>query len=233
MYKVLVVEDDKNIINLLNIHLSDLSCEVTNIENGSDALSVALKGSFDLIVLDLMLPGLNGLEICRHMRMHGHLVPIMILSARSEEIDKVLGLETGADDYLTKPFSIREFLARVKVIFRRNEVKRIGKSDSDGVVMKFGELEIDTDKRKVTLRNARIDLSIIEFDLIRLLASSPGKSYNRKQLLSLVWGYSFEGYERTVNSHVNRLRSKIEKDALNPKYILTTWGFGYRFNEEI
>lgn len=161
MHKVLVVEDDKNIIDLLNIHLSDLLCEVTNIENGSEAVNVALKGSFNLIVLDLMLPGLNGLEICRHIRMHDLSVPILILSARSEEIDKVLGLETGADDYLTKPFSIREFLARVKVIFRRSEAKGIGKSDDDGMLMKFRELEIDRDKRKVTLCNARIDLSPI------------------------------------------------------------------------
>ncbi len=233
MNKVLVIEDDKNIIELLNIHLLDLSCEVRNAMNGNDALEIASKNNFDLIILDLMLPGMNGLEICRRIRLHDRTTPILILSAKSEEIDKVLGLETGADDYLTKPFSIREFIARVKVIFRRkeeavNEVDRNTKS-----LLKFEELEIDVDKRKVTLNNVRIDLSPKEFDLITLLASNPGKSYSRMRLLNLVWGYNFEGYEHTVNSHINRLRGKVEKDISNPKYILTTWGIGYRFNEEI
>jgi two-component system alkaline phosphatase synthesis response regulator PhoP len=145
----------------------------------------------------------------------------------------VLGLETGADDYLTKPFSVREFIARVKVIFRRNERAQSDDKPMDNAILKFGELEIDTDLRKVTLDNKRIDLSPKEFELITLLASNPGKSYNRKRLFTLVWGYDFEGYEHTVNSHINRLRSKIEKDISKPKYILTSWGIGYRFNEEL
>ncbi|MDP1811561.1 MAG: response regulator transcription factor [Sediminibacterium sp.] len=233
MNKVLVIEDDKNIIELLAIHLADLSCEVTTAENGKDALEIAMQNDFDLIILDLMLPGLNGMEICRRIRQKDHSTPIMILSAKSEEIDKVLGLETGADDYMTKPFSIREFIARVKVIFRRSEEAG---SDTDRItkaLLKFGELKIDVDKRKVTLNNIRIDLSPKEFELITLLASNPGKSYSRKRLLNLVWSYDFEGYEHTVNSHINRLRGKIEKDISNPKYILTTWGVGYRFNEEL
>ncbi|MBI2272287.1 MAG: response regulator transcription factor [Chitinophagaceae bacterium] len=233
MKKVLVIEDDKNIIGLLTIHLTDLSCEVTNAENGKDALEIATQNEFDLIILDLMLPGLNGMEVCRRIRQKDHSTPIMILSAKSEEIDKVLGLETGADDYITKPFSIREFIARVKVVFRRSEE---AVHDTDRVikgVLKFGELEIDIDKRKVTLNNIRIDLSPKEFELITLLASNPGKSYSRKRLLNLVWSYDFEGYEHTVNSHINRLRGKIEKDISNPKYILTSWGVGYRFNEEL
>jgi DNA-binding response OmpR family regulator len=157
-----------------------------------------------------------------------------MLTARSEEIDKVMGLETGADDYLTKPFSIREFIARVKVIFRRSEefATETGPALSSAV-LSFGGLEIDLDKRKITLDNTRIDLSPKEFELITLLASNPGRSYSRKQLLNLVWGYDFEGYEHTVNSHINRLRAKIEKNVSNPKYILTTWGVGYRFNEEL
>jgi DNA-binding response OmpR family regulator len=156
------------------------------------------------------------------------------LSAKSEEIDKVVGLETGADDYLTKPFSVREFIARVKVIFRRKEdaIPARGKLPESAVI-RFAGLEIDTDKRKVTLNDSRMDLSPKEFDLITLLAANPGKSYSRKRLLNLIWGYDFEGYEHTVNSHINRLRGKIEEDISNPKFILTTWGVGYRFNEEL
>ena len=233
MHKVLIIEDDIQIVELLKIHLEDLSCECRSVLNGMEALEVASKQSFDLVILDLMLPGINGMEICRRLRLSGNLTPIMILSAKSEEIDKVLGLETGADDYLTKPFSVREFIARVKVIFRRQE--GIGEAfyRSDRTQMKFGELEIDLDKRKAVLNNSRIELSKKEFDLLNLLASNPGRSYSRKQLLNMVWGYDFEGYEHTVNSHINRLRGKIERDISNPQYILTTWGVGYRFNEEL
>ena len=233
MHKVLVIEDDKNIIELLNIHLADLSCEVTNAKNGQEGLGIALGNKFDLVILDLMLPGLNGMEICRRIRQQDRSTPIMILSAKSEEIDKVVGLETGADDYLTKPFSIREFIARVNVIFRRKEGAAIDTGMGTNTLMKFEGLEIDIDKRKVLLDQVRIDLSPKEFDLLTLLAASPGKSYSRKRLLSLVWSYDFEGYEHTVNSHINRLRGKIEKDISSPKYILTTWGIGYRFNEEL
>jgi DNA-binding response OmpR family regulator len=233
MNKVLIIEDDKSIVELLGIHLQDLCCEVTSSQNGVEALKIATTEKFDLIILDLMLPGLNGMEICRRVRNRDRNTPIMILSAKSEEIDKVLGLETGADDYLTKPFSVREFIARVKVIFRRSEGVLNDNGPSDKAILKFGQLEIDTDLHKVTLDNVRIDLSPKEFELITLLASNPGKSYNRKRLLNLVWGYDFEGYEHTVNSHINRLRGKIEKDISNPKYILTSWGIGYRFNEEL
>ncbi|MEX6689695.1 response regulator transcription factor [Danxiaibacter flavus] len=234
MHKVLIIEDDKNIVELLTIHLNDLTCEVSSAGNGTDGLVAAKEQRFDLIILDLMLPGMNGMEICRRIRQTDRQTPILILSAKSEEIDKVVGLETGADDYLTKPFSVREFIARVKVIFRRNE-DRAQVQDALAIqsVIRFEGLEIDVDKRKVTLNNARIDLSPREFDLITLLASNPGKSYSRKRLLNLVWGYDFEGYEHTVNSHINRLRTKIETDISNPRYILTTWGVGYRFNEEL
>ncbi len=231
--RVLIIEDDKNIIELLTIHLADLSCDITNAQNGVEALKIATQQNFDLIILDLMLPGLNGMEICRLIRLKDRNTPIMILSAKSEEIDKVLGLETGADDYLTKPFSVREFIARVKVIFRRSEESGNDNHKPSKALLKFGQLEIDIDMRKVTLDNSRIDLSPKEFELITLLASNPGKSYSRKRLLNLVWGYDFEGYEHTVNSHINRLRGKIEKDISIPKYILTTWGVGYRFNEEL
>ncbi|MBN9485084.1 MAG: DNA-binding response regulator [Bacteroidetes bacterium 43-93] len=234
MYKVLIIEDDKNIIDLLTIHLADLHCDVTTVSKGQEGLDLSKEQRFDLVILDIMLPGLNGMEVCRRIRKDDRHTPIMILSAKSEEIDKVVGLETGADDYLTKPFSIREFIARVKVIFRRNEDIQSGKFPANTAsILRFSGLEIDIDKRKVMLNDTRIDLSPREFDLITLLASNAGKSYSRKRLLNLVWGYDFEGYEHTVNSHINRLRGKIEQDISKPKYILTTWGIGYRFNEEL
>ena len=233
MNKVLIIEDDPEIVELLAIHLTDLACRITSVHNGSEGLQLALKEEFDLVILDLMLPGVSGMDICRRIRHAGHSTPILILSAKSEEIDKVVGLETGADDYLTKPFGVREFIARVKVIFRRREEGETRSDRTNRSQLKFGALEIDMDMRKVTLAKARVDLSPKEFELLSLLASNPGKSYSRKQLLNLIWGYDFEGYEHTVNSHINRLRGKIEGDIARPQYILTTWGVGYRFNEEI
>ncbi len=234
MNRVLLLEDDANIVELLSIHLHDLGCEVVAVANGQEGLTAALEQSFDLVILDLMLPGMNGMDVCRRIRQTDRHTPILILSAKSEEIDKVLGLETGADDYLTKPFSVREFIARVKVIFRRKEdygsAQEVLPASS---IIRFSGLVIDTDKRKVMLHENRVDLSPKEFDLITLLASNPGKSYSRKRLLNLVWGYDFEGYEHTVNSHINRLRGKIEEDISKPRFILTTWGVGYRFNEEL
>lgn len=232
--KILIIEDDPNIVELLRIHLHDLGCKVVAESHGQKGLAIAKEEAFDLILLDLMLPGLNGMEICRRIRQTDRQTPILMLTAKSEEIDKVMGLETGADDYLTKPFSVREFIARVKVIFRRHE-DRAGSSDSNSTasIIRYRGLEIDIDKRKVTLNDTRIDLSPREFELIALLASNPGKSYSRKRLLNLVWGYDFEGYEHTVNSHINRLRGKIETDVARPEFILTTWGVGYRFNEEL
>jgi two-component system, OmpR family, alkaline phosphatase synthesis response regulator PhoP len=234
MHSVLLIEDDNNIVELLTIHLNDLGCEVMAVNNGQQGLAASRERLYDLIILDIMLPGLNGMEICRKIRQTDRRTPILILSAKSEEIDKVVGLETGADDYLTKPFSVREFIARVKVIFRRKEdAGSLQEQVHLSPLIRFGGLEIDTEKRKVSLNDSRVDLSPKEFDLIILLASNPGKSYSRKRLLNLVWGYDFEGYEHTVNSHINRLRGKIEQDISNPQFILTTWGVGYRFNEEL
>jgi DNA-binding response OmpR family regulator len=231
MKKVLVIEDDKSIADLLEIHLKDLSCDVTTIHDGSEGLETATSESFDLIVLDLMLPKVNGLDICKEVRKRDIYTPILMLTSKSEELDKVLGLEVGADDYLTKPFSIREFIARVKAILRRVDAiqKEIG-NDTDIAV---SDLSIEVSKRKVSLNGERIDLTPKEFDLLHLLASHPGKTYTREQLLNILWGYQYNGYEHTVNSHINRLRSKIEPDISKPKYILTSWGVGYRFNEEI
>ncbi|MFH4965243.1 response regulator transcription factor [Gaetbulibacter sp. M235] len=231
---VLIIEDDTHIVELLTIHLQDLDCKIISAHDGKQGLELAMNGQYDLIILDLMLPKLNGIEICRRIRQNNFHTPILMLTAKSEEIDKVLGLETGADDYITKPFSIREFIARVKVIFRRKENNAHLKDNlSTSSIISFGNLLVDIDKRKVMVNDSRIELSPMEFDLLVLLISNPGKSFSRKRLLKLVWGYDFEGYEHTVNSHINRLRGKIEEDASNPKYILTTWGVGYRFNEEL
>jgi len=229
MKNVLVVEDDKSIADLLEIHLTDLNCTVTKAMDGDEGLREALNKNYDLIVLDLMLPKLNGLEICKEVRKKDDYTPILMLTSKSEEIDKVLGLEVGADDYLTKPFGIREFIARVKAIFRRIEaIQKETDNDSD---INCGPLTIEVSKRRVILNGERVDLTPKEFDLLHLLAAHPGRTYNREQLLSILWGYQYNGYEHTVNSHINRLRSKIETNLSNPKYILTSWGVGYRFNE--
>lgn len=231
MKKVLLIEDDKSIVDLLEIHLKDLNCKVTSFLDGGEGLKKALSDTFDLVVLDIMLPNVNGMDICREIRKKEIYTPIMMLTSKSEEFDKVLGLEIGADDYLTKPFSIREFIARVKAILRRVEaIQKEIESEGD---INLDDLSIEPSKRKVTLNGNRIELTPKEFDLLHLLASHPGKTYNREQLLSILWGYQYNGYEHTVNSHINRLRTKIEPNISKPKFILTTWGVGYRFNEEL
>lgn len=231
MKKVLIIEDDREISNLLNINLKDLRCEVVNCYDGSNGFKEAKSGDFDLIVLDIMLPEMDGFEICRELRKAEILTPIIMLTAKSDETDKVLGLEFGADDYLTKPFSIREFIARVKAIFRR--IENLQTEKEDGGELKYGDLKIDPLKRIVLLKNERIELTPKEFDLLHLMASHPGRTYTRENLLNLIWGTQYSGYEHTVNSHINRLRSKIEGDVSNPLYILTSWGVGYRFNDRI
>ncbi|TAI46960.1 response regulator transcription factor [Flagellimonas allohymeniacidonis] len=234
MKKVLIVEDDSEIIHLLEIHLKDLGCQVLSETRGDAGLRKAINENPDLIILDVMLPEMDGIEVCQKIRANNITSPIMMLTARSEEIDKVLGLEVGADDYLTKPFSVREFLARVKAIFRRQKMGDTAKALNGNLkLMEFDMLSINIEMRKVLLDGKKVELSPKEFELLVLLSSNPGKSYDRTQLLNMIWGYDFQGYEHTVNSHINRLRSKIEPDMSNPKFILTTWGVGYKFNEEL
>jgi DNA-binding response OmpR family regulator len=233
MKNVLVIEDDPNIVGLLEIHLRDHNFSLSKSFTGEDGLRKAQESKYDLIILDLMLPGMDGLEVCRQLRNQGAITPIMMLTAKSEEIDKVLGLEIGADDYLTKPFSIREFIARAKALVRRTEREQVMPESNQEALLAYGNLSIDRDKKMVHIDGKRISLSRKEFDLLSLLAANPGKNYDRSKLLNLVWGYDFNGYEHTVNSHINRLRSKIEPDMAQPTYILTTWGMGYRFNEEL
>ncbi len=228
--KILIIEDDLKIVKLLEIHLTDMGFEIQKAHDGITGLEMALNEEYRLIILDLMLPELDGIEVCRRIREHNRFTPIVMLTAKSEEFDKVLGLEIGADDYITKPFSIREFIARVKVILRRIEVEKEKNNDVENqALIKVGDLVIDTEKHKVILDGKAIELTAKEFDLLVLFARHPGRIYNREILLELVWGYKYEGYEHTVNSHINRLRNKIERDPTKPQFIKTLWGVGYRF----
>lgn len=231
MKHILLIEDDPEIVKLLEIHLSDLVYTTSTARDGQVGLKMALENNYDLVLLDLTLPSLDGIEICKNLRIQKKNLPIIMLTAKSEEIDRVLGLEIGADDYITKPFSIRELLARVKAVLRRANSQREEKNSATAILAEG--LQIDIDKRRVTLKDKRIELSPKEFELLVLMASNPGRNYSRTELLNIIWGYNFEGYEHTVNSHINRLRAKIETDMANPTYILTTWGVGYKFNEDI
>lgn len=232
MKKILIIEDDVAIAKLIEYNLVDNHYKVTTCVDGIEGLNIALKESFSLIILDLTLPNLNGIEICKIIRKHKQ-TPIIILTARSNEIDKILGLELGADDYMTKPFSVRELLARVSAVIRRNTVLINKKVNESYDRLLFEDLYIDIEQRKVLIDSKKIDLSPKEFELLVLMASTPGKVFSRDSLLDLIWGYDFEGYRHTVNSHINRLRNKIEINTETPKYILTSWGVGYKFNEEL
>lgn len=233
MDKVLLIEDDPHIGELISIHLKDLNCEVEVSTDGREGYEKAAAGNYSLIILDIMLPGMDGLEVCRQLRADKVNTHILMLTAKSEEIDKVLGLETGADDYLTKPFSIREFIARVKAILRRIKTLNNDSNSVKNESFNIENLTIDLVKRKVLLNDIKLELTPKEFDLLALLATKPGRVYSRSNLLDKIWGYNFNGYEHTVNSHINRLRAKIEPDINNPKYILTSWGVGYKFNDEL
>jgi DNA-binding response OmpR family regulator len=226
--RILVVEDEREIARLVEIHLRDQGWEVTVCHDGPSGLAAASSGQFDLVVLDLMLPGVDGLEVCRRIRAAADYLPILMLTARSSELDRVLGLEIGADDYLTKPFSVRELVARVKAILRREEALADRVPESR---LEIGELTVDLDRRLVTKGEQEIELTAKEFDLLAFFAAHPGRVYSRAELLDHVWGYGHGGYEHTVNSHINRLRAKIEDDPRSPKLVLTVWGVGYKFAE--
>ena len=231
--RILIIEDDPDIAELLEINLHDAGYETDRAQDGLTGVNKALNKPYDLIILDLMLPKLDGLEVCKRIRLAAKTLPILILTSKSEEFDKVLGLELGADDYLTKPFSIRELLARVKAQIRRVDAVKdeaAGESPQSSELI-FGELTIHLEKRKVTLAGATIELTAKEFDLLSLFAQHPGRAYSRHELLDIIWGYQFDGYDHTVNSHINRLRSKIEQNPSEPTYIKTVWGVGYRFVE--
>lgn len=230
-HRVLVVEDDPDIAHLVELHLRDLPCDVDVARDGAAALGAALARPYDAIVLDIMLPHADGLAVCQAIRQHRVYTPILMLTARSTEVDRVVGLELGADDYLTKPFSVPELLARVKALFRRADAYSARDTPLRGSVMTLDELQIDVDRRAVTLGGAAVSLTAKEFDLLLCFAEHPGRVYTRARLLDLVWGYSHDGYGHTVNSHINRLRAKIERDPAQPRFVLTVWGVGYKFRD--
>jgi len=229
--RILLVEDAQDIADLVTLHLGDLCEEVVVASDGHEGMRLATSGDWSLIILDLRLPGPDGLEICRAVRRDRAYQPVLMLTSMSSELDRVLGLETGADDYLTKPFSVLELVARVRAIFRRVEnlqrsAQQAGASDSSTIA---GSMQIDAARREVLLNGRVVDLTAREFDLLDHFARHPGRVFRRADLLDQVWGYGHEGYEHTVNSHINRLRSKIEDDPSKPEIIVTVWGVGYKF----
>jgi DNA-binding response OmpR family regulator len=229
--KVLVVEDERDIAELLALHLRDLNCEVTLAADGHEGMRQAFARNWDLVILDLRLPGPDGLSICRALRRESRYVPILMLTSKSSELDRVLGLELGADDYVTKPFSVSELMARVKAIFRRVESLE-NRFPGGGESLSIGPLKIDTKGRQVLVDGQPTSLTAREFDLLVHFARHPGHVFSRAQLLDSVWGYGHDGYEHTVNSHINRLRSKIEPDPAQPEFIVTVWGVGYKLDAQ-
>ena len=230
--RILVVEDDRDIARLVELHLRDAGYSVSLAADGNTGLREALSRSHDLVILDLILPGMDGLELCRRLRSgKPDYTPVLMLTAKSTDVDRIVGLEIGADDYLAKPFNVRELLARVKALFRRLEAVRGAGAAAPDEVLRAGDLVIEPGKRKATVLGKPVHLTAREFELLLEFASHPGKVYTRAQLLDKVWGYSYEGYEHTVNSHINRLREKIERNPASPRYIVTVRGAGYRFAE--
>jgi len=229
--RVLVVEDESDLARVVKRHVESLGCQVQLAATGEEALVLA-REVFDLVLLDVMLPGIDGMEVCRRLRALNRYMPVLMLTARSSDIDKVMGLESGADDYLTKPFSVQELLARIKAIFRRMDALAAPRETPVRVVDVAGGLRIDAATREVSMRGRPLSLTQKEFDLLLHFADNPGRVYSRAQLLDAVWGYNHEGYEHAVNCHINRLRAKIEEDPSEPKLLMTVWGVGYKFSPE-
>jgi len=236
-HRILVAEDQADIRDLIVLNLRQAGYEVTAVLDGQAALDSETANASDLLVLDLMMPRLDGLEVCKALRARGRATPILMLTAKSTELDRVLGLELGADDYLTKPFSMAELLARVKALLRRAELLRAAQAApaQKGAVLCNGELEIHPARREVRIQGkdgARtLEFTALEFDLLLHFASHPGRVFSRAQLLDAVWGYSHDGYEHTVTTHINRLRAKVEQDPMQPRYILTVRGAGYKMRD--
>lgn len=226
--KLLIVEDDENIAELLQLHLREEGFDITHAADGNAGMEKLRQGGWDALILDLMLPGVDGLEICRFARTMTRYTPIIMISARSSETHRVLGLELGADDYLAKPFSMLELVARVKALFRRQEAMSQNLR-LDAGTLTFGALTIDPLARDVQLNHLSVELTPREFDLLYFFARNPDKVFSRLNLLNQVWGYEHEGYEHTVNTHINRLRVKIEENPAEPNFIRTVWGKGYKF----
>lgn len=233
--QILVVEDDEDIALLVKLNLEMLGFSVHCCADGVTALELVTEEEFHVLILDVMLPRLDGLNLCQKLRARNNFTPILMLTAKNSETDRVVGLEVGADDYLTKPFSVLELQARVKALLRRVEFLHhtTAQEPPKSSLLRLHDMVIDIPKRVVRVKNSVIELTAREFDLLMYLASNPGHVYSREQLLNAVWGYTHSGYEHTVNSHINRLRGKVEKDPANPEYVLTVWGVGYKFNDQI
>jgi DNA-binding response OmpR family regulator len=230
--KILVIEDNPDIARLVMLNLRGKNMVVDHVAEGYSGLRKALGGNYHLVILDLMLPGIDGMDVCRRMRNDKNYTPVLMLTARTSELDRVLGLEVGADDYLTKPFSVPELVARVNAILRRADQYQASTQDEVPEKLRFGELSVDPVTRQVVLGSKNIELTAREFDLLWHFASHPGRVYTRSQLLSSVWGYGHDGYEHTVNSHINRLRAKIETNPAQPQFVITVWGVGYKFSND-
>ena len=228
--KILIIEDNMDIARLAMVNLQGKQMQVDHAADGSVGLKMAQTGDYDLVILDLMLPGMDGLDICRTLRNNKVYTPVLMLTARTSELDRVLGLEVGADDYLTKPFSVPELVARVSAILRRSDQYLSAEPQQQDVPLQLGELCVDPGKREVLLGDVAVELTAKEFDLLWHFASHPERVFTRSQLLDSVWGYGHAGYEHTVNSHINRLRAKIEIDPAKPQYVITVWGVGYKFS---
>ena len=227
--KIILIEDNKDISQLVKLHLSDIGLSVEVFADGSKGWASIQLHPYDLVILDIMLPGMDGLEILKKIRQNiKTYCPILMLTSRSSEMDRVLGLELGADDYLTKPFSLMELVARVKALLRRQDAMNTSKPQQQKII--FNGLSIDTQTREVLKLKIKLELTAKEFDLLLYFARHPGQVFNRMQLLDKVWGYGHEGYEHTVNSHINRLRGKLESAPSSPEFIKTVWGVGYQFN---
>ncbi len=230
--KILIVEDDPDIAQLITMHVIEAGYEALSVDSGEQGLREFEEYAPDLLILDLMLPGIDGLEVCKSVRRQNERIPVLMLTAKSTELDRVLGLELGADDYLTKPFSVVELVARIKALLRR--VDALGEpsvSAKSPTTLNFHNLMIDAGRHRVETAAGVVELTAREFDLLLYLASSPGHVFSRAHLLDAVWGYNHDGYEHTVNTHINRLRIKIEEDPAKPEYVQTVWGVGYRFGE--
>ncbi|NOX89851.1 MAG: response regulator transcription factor [Calditrichaeota bacterium] len=230
---ILLIEDNAEICSLLEFHLKNIGIQLDIARDGAEGLELALNNEYSLVMLDSTLPGTDGFEVCRSLREKKKRLPVLMLTSKNEEFDKVLCLESGADDYISKPFSILELLAKIKSILRRVKAfEQESEDKSSEGVLHFGELRVNVEKHRVTVENNLVRLTPKEFDLLKLFISNPGKVFTREILLNVVWGHQFSGYEHTVDSHINRLRAKIERDPPNPNYIRTIWGVGYKFADQ-
>ncbi len=230
--KLLIVANDADIQQMITDHFRHNGYEVVAATDGETGIRMALDERPHALILDVMLPGTDGFSVCRHIRERNPALPILILTAKDDVVDKVLGLEMGADDYITRPFSLRELEARVKSVLRRVRARSDETEDADQHPILRGPLRIDPARREVTINGRHVELTPKEFELLALFASHPGRVYSRKYLLENIWDYTYSGYDRTIDSHINRLRAKIEEDPDHPKMVLTVWGIGYKFSDE-